>query len=70
MLPVIKDKTKTGTIKNFISGKWNKYFDKKACDKLLVKAPAKLIPKNEKVFLKTRINFIIITETIPPHNPK
>ena len=30
MLPVIKDNTKTGTIKKLISGKLNKYFDKKA----------------------------------------
>lgn len=70
MLPVIKEIINTGTIKNFILGRLNKYFDKKACDKLLVSAPIKLIPKNEKATLKYLISFIMITETIPPHNPK
>ena len=52
ILPVISESINTGTIKKLISGRLNKYFDKNACDKLLISDPAKKKKKRENIFLK------------------
>lgn len=68
--PLIRESARIGPTKNFILGILKINLDKKACEILLATEPSKLIPNRENVFLKNRIGFITMIDTIPPQSPR